>query len=149
MKSAREEYADIIDREHHVSKWHKPMPRLTRAAQFSPFAALVGYDDLVAESARLTDDLIDVSDDSRSALDARLAWLLAQDPAPEATFSVFVPDAKKAGGSYETVTGIIKKHDPVAQTIVLTDKRTLRIADIVEIACAEFDGFLSGSADNS
>lgn len=140
MKSAREEYADIIDREHHVSKWHKPMPRLTRAAQFSPFAALVGYDDLVAESARLTDDLIDVSDDSRSALDLRLAWLLGQNPAPQATFSVFVPDTKKAGGSYETITGFIKKHDPVAQTIQLTDKHIIRIADIVEITCDQPEG---------
>jgi len=103
-------------------------------------AALVGYDDLVAESARLTDDLIDVSDDSRSALDLRLAWLLGPNPAPQATFSVFVPDTKKAGGSYETITGLIKKHDPVAQTIQLTDKRIIRIADIVEITCDQPEG---------
>lgn len=137
MSNAREQYGDIIDLEHPVSKRHTPMPRLSRAAQFSPFAALVGYDDLVAESARLTDSAIDITEDVRTDLDSRLAALLRETPPRRATFTFFVPDAKKAGGSYETVTGFIRKHDPVAQTITLDDRRVIQVKDIVEIEGAD------------
>ena len=65
MEDAREKYSDIIDREYHGPQWHKPMPKASRAAQFSPFAALTGYDDLVGEAARLTDAQTDVSEDGR------------------------------------------------------------------------------------
>ena len=78
--------------------------------------------------------------EGKAILDLRLAWLLGQNPIPQATFTVFVPDTKKAGGSYETITGFIKKHDPVAQTIQLTGKRIIRIADIVEITCDQPEG---------
>ena len=52
MSDARKEYADIIDREHHVSKKRQPMARLNRAAQFSPFAALTGHGDVIQETER-------------------------------------------------------------------------------------------------
>ena len=128
MEDAREKYSDIIDREYRGPQWHKPMPKASRAAQFSPFAALTGYDDLVGEAARLTDAQTDVSEDGRQVLDEAIAWILAQKPAPEAAFTVFVPDKKKEGGAYETVTGRVAKHDPVAQTLVLTDRREIPAA---------------------
>ena len=134
-----EKYQSILNMPHHVSNVHPPMSRVNRAAQFSPFAALTGYDDLVGEAARLTDARTDVSEDDRQVLDEALAWILAQKPAPEAAFTVFVPDKKKEGGAYETVTGRVAKHDPVAQTLVLTDRREIPVADICGIRCEAYE----------
>ncbi len=148
MEDAREKYSDIIDREYHGPQWHKPMPKASRAAQFSPFAALTGYDDLVGEAARLTDAQTDVSEDGRQVLDEAIAWILAQKPAPEAAFTVFVPDKKKEGGAYETVTGRVAKHDPVAQTLVLTDRREIPVADICGIRCEAYERAQSAGKQN-
>lgn len=79
MSDARKEYADIIDREHHVSKKRQQMARLNRAAQFAPFAALTGYDDLIRESERETDEQLDLDEDSKAALNEKLVWLFHQD----------------------------------------------------------------------
>ena len=75
MSSGKEEYSDIFDRPHHVSTKRAPMSRLNRAAQFSPFAALTGYDDLVAESARVTDRKMELCDDDLALLNEQLAYL--------------------------------------------------------------------------
>ncbi len=48
----RQVYGDIIDLPHHRSDQHPPMRLSDRAAQFSPFAALTGYEAVVAETAR-------------------------------------------------------------------------------------------------
>lgn len=139
MKDARIEYADIIDREHHVSKWHQPMPRIARAAQFSPFAALTGYDDLVAESARFTEDRIILSEDEKTSLNSVLAWLLGQSSPTEASFTFFVPDKTKSGGAYETVTGTIRKHDPLKQVLTLNSGRTIPVENLCEITCPAYE----------
>ena len=139
MKDTRTEYADIIDREHHVSKWHQPMPRIARAAQFSPFAALTGYDDLVAESARFTEDRVILSEDEKAALNSVLAWLLGQSTPAEASFTFFVPDRAKSGGSYETVTGTIRKHDPLKQILTLNCEKTILIENLCEINCPAYE----------
>ena len=55
----RSAYEDIINLPHHVSSKRPQMPMLDRAAQFSPFAALTGYDDAIHETGRLTDEKID------------------------------------------------------------------------------------------
>ena len=138
MTDARKEYADIIDREHHVSKYRQPMPRIARAAQFSPFAALTGYDDLVAESARLTDARIQLTEEEKVAVNDVLTWMTAN-PASEATFTFFVPDKMKSGGSYETVTGRIKKHDALRRTILLESGEVIPIEDICEVSCPEYE----------
>ena len=146
MNDARKEYADIIDREHHVSKHRQPMPRIARAAQFSPFAALTGYDDLVAESARLTDARIQLTEEEKVAVNDVLTWMTAQSgPAgsgafsSEAAFTYFVPDKTKSGGSYETVTGRIKKHDALRHTILLESGEVIPIEDICEVSCPEYE----------
>ncbi|MBO4628279.1 MAG: hypothetical protein J5645_09920 [Lachnospiraceae bacterium] len=139
MKDARKEYADIIDREHHVSRHRRPMPRSARAAQFSPFAALTGYDDLVAESARLTDARIQLTEEQKVSVNEVLTWIMKQPTPAEATFTYFVPDRAKAGGSYETVSGTIKKHDALAHTLLLSDGRTIPIENLCEVNCAEYD----------
>lgn len=135
MNDARKEYADIIDREHHVSKKRQPMARLNRAAQFSPFAALTGYDDLIRESERETEEQLNLDEDSKVALNEKLVWLFHQDNPPKATFTVFVPDNKKSGGKYVTVIGTIAKYDEFSQSITLACGRVLHIEYISEIDC--------------
>ena len=135
MPDARIEYADIIDRAHPVSAKHPPMSRLNRAAQFAPFAALTGYDDLIRESERETDACTELDESSIEALNRTLVWLLRQADPPEASFTFFVPDGKKAGGAYETVSGRLLHYDPLSRSVTLSSGETLFIDDIREIAC--------------
>jgi len=138
MDNARIEYADIIDREHPVSAKHPPMSRLNRASQFAPFAALTGYDDLIRESERETDARMELDESSIEELNRKLVWLLRQDDPPEASFTFFVPDSKKAGGAYETVTGKLLRYDQFFRSITLDSEETLFIDDIRAI---ESDAF--------
>ena len=102
-----------------------------RAAQFSPFAALAGYEDAVQETARPTDGRVELSEEKKAALDQELR-LLAEG-AESAVFICFLPDGKKEGGAYAAVTGTVKRIDPVAGEVVLTGGRRIRIEDVVEI----------------
>ena len=99
-------YDDIIRLPHHVSRNHPQMPMLDRAAQFAPFAALAGYEAAVAETARRTAERRELSPQKTEELNRRLAALIARLPErPEATVEYFVPDERKAGGAYVTVSG--------------------------------------------
>ena len=124
-------YNEIMDLPHHVSKTRPQMPMSDRAAQFAPFAALTGYDDAVKETGRLTDDKIELEENSLNELNAKLQ-LLRENLAdgPEITFTYFKPDERKAGGAYLTTTGTIKKLDDYERQIVLQDGTKLPTDDI-------------------
>ena len=127
-------YDDIIDLPHPTSERHPRMPMVNRAAQFSPFSALTGYDAAVKETARLTDAKVELTEEEKSILDAKLQMLadrLASQPTAE--FTYFKPDKKKAGGAYLTVRGEVKKRDGIAGDIVLTDGQRIPIEDILDI----------------
>ena len=127
-------YDDIINMERPISKKHAPMPLENRAAQFMPFAALTGYDDAVEETARLTSSKIELSEEKKAELDLALAAIntrIAEKPCAQITY--FVPDETKAGGAYVTITSNIRKADPVARVLVLQDKSTISIDDILSI----------------
>ena len=125
-------YADIIDRPHHVSSTRPQMPMTDRAAQFSPFAALTGYADVIRETTRLTDRKIEPDETMRAALDARYQLLIAAlDSEPEVQFTYFVPDERKSGGAYRTVKGVLAKIDSLARRITLTDGTVLPIDDVL------------------
>lgn len=127
-------YDDIIHMPHHVSASRKRMPLLDRAAQFSPFAALTGYDAAIRETGRLTDSAIDLDVDGKAILNGKLRRLSdIQETQPEITVTYFVPDAKKSGGVYTTVTGRVKKLDALGQTLLLTDGTEIRFHQILEI----------------
>lgn len=114
-------YDDLLDLPHPQSPRHPRMDALARAAQFSPFAALTGYDDQVKEAARLTGRHVALSEGEQETLDAQLGLLqahLADTPRPVVSVSFFVPDEKKAGGRYETVTGCVRRIDPVGRALV-------------------------------
>ena len=127
-------YDDIINMEHHVSKNHPPMSLYVRSAQFAPFAALTGYDDAVNESARLTKERIELDDEAKSILNNKIQMIKEQiKTRPTIVFTYFIPDLKKDGGKYVTVTGIVRKIDEYRQIIILEDKTEMPINEIISI----------------
>lgn len=136
-------YDDIIDMPHHVSKKHPQMPLLDRAAQFSPFAALAGYGEAISETARITEERMNFDDNSIEMLDRKLRLLkerIVENPI--VVLSYFMPDEKKKGGSYVTVTGTVKKIDDFGHKIVLDDGLSIPISDLVAIEGNIFDEFI-------
>ena len=134
------EYDDIIDLPRPKSK-HEPMPMSDRAAQFSPFAALTGYGDAIDETARLTDARIELSEEERAELDYKQQYLATLD-APTVTVTYFVPDEKKSGGAYSTVTGFLKRIDEYERVLMLTDGRKIQLDAIFDIESEEFENIL-------
>ena len=127
-------YDDIINLPHHVSKKRPQMSMADRAAQFSPFAALTGHDAAIRETARLTDDRIDLDEGELEILNMRFQLLFDNlDLSPEVTFTWFKPDARKAGGSYETTHGIVKKIDHQNRLIIMQDQTVIPMDDVVRI----------------
>ena len=121
-------YDDIIDLPHHTSPKHPRLPMANRAAQFAPFAALTGFEGIISETGRLTDRFVPLDDDQKEAIDLRLDILKDRiKEKPEATFTYFVPDRKKDGGRYSTVTGSVKKIDDIERRITLTDGTRIEI----------------------
>lgn len=115
-------YDDIINCPHHVSEKRAPMPIANRAAQFSPFAALTGYDAAIEETGRLTEGWIDLDESSVEALNEKLLRIRqAMDAGPEVTVVYFRPDERKSGGAYISVTGVVKKLDSVDQSLLMED----------------------------
>ena len=129
-----DDYEDIINLPHHVSSKRPQMPMIDRAAQFSPFAALTGYDDAIYETGRLTDEKIDLSEDEKEALDRKQQFLLEKlDECPELTVTYFVPDEKKSGGAYVTKSGNLKKIDAIERWMQLTDGTRIPLDDVADI----------------
>ena len=134
-------YEDILNLPHHVSKTRPQMSMLDRAAQFSPFAALTGYDDAIKETGRLTDEKIEMDEDRKAALDMKQAYLIEMiDEQPAISITYFLPDAKKSGGAYVTVTGNLKRFDEYERLLILTDGKKIPMDDIADIESDLFRG---------
>lgn len=111
------------------------MSRLDRAAQFAPFAALTGYEAAVAETARLTDERVELSDDAKEMLNEKIRMIAESlGNGSSVTVSYFVPDGKKDGGAYVDVTGSVRRVDEYERTIVMADGTVIPIEEIVEIS---------------
>ena len=131
----KDQYDDIINLPHHVSKTRPQMSMLDRAAQFSPFAALTGYDAAIKETGRLTDEKVNLSEEEKEALDRKQQILLEKlADHPALTVIFFVPDEKKEGGRYEQAEGTIKKIDEIAKVIVTDRGERIPIENIVELS---------------
>lgn len=127
-------YDDIINLPHHVSATHPHMPMIDRAAQFQPFRALTGYEDAVHETARLTDEKVELTEDEKALLDVRLQRLSDETGSkPRVTLTYFQPDKKKAGGAYVTVIGQLKKIDDFEGVLILIGGEWILIEDILDI----------------
>lgn len=125
-------YDDIISLPHHVSTRRPRMPMPNRAAQFSPFAALTGYEDSIRETARLTDTRIELDECAKAALDAKLQILQQHTQLP-VSITYFVPDARKSGGAYVTAEGTVRKIDPTRHVVRMADRTEIPIEDIIGI----------------
>jgi len=125
-----EKYKDIIDLPHHVSDVHPQMSMINRAAQFSPFAALTGYDDAIEETARLTDSRIELTEAEEDEISGKLGRLQRGDSV-ELTW--FVPDKRKAGGRYNAERVVIKQVVAVEGKVNLVDGRSVDIKDIIDV----------------
>ena len=129
-----EKYEDIIHLSRPVSPRHLPMSHYDRAAQFAPFAALTGYDAVIAETARLTDGEMFLDVGAEAELDGKLREIREQlHQHPRVTVTYFRPDSRKQGGAYVTVSGQVKKIDEYAQTLVLTDNTAVDLQKICKI----------------
>lgn len=128
-------YDDIINLPHHVSRVHPQMNMVNRAAQFSPFAALSGYEDAIDETARLTDAEVELSEGSIQEINEKVRYLMEHlADHDEITILYFIPDEKKAGGRYSSVTGEIKKVREFEQEIEMMDDTIIAINRILSIS---------------
>ena len=121
MEESRKKYADIIDLPHHQSDTRPKMSNYDRAAQFSPFAALTGHAESIKETARLTDEYSDQSEEMKAIMNEKILFLMEQlENQPEITITFFKPDEKKQGGAYITITGVVKKIKTYERQIQMT-----------------------------
>ena len=129
-------YEDIINLPHPVSKNHPQMPLWDRAA---PFAALTGHDAAIKETARLTDERLELSEEVIAQLNEKIN-IIRNNIGIEQNVSItyFIPDEKKAGGSYVTYSGIVKKVDEYEHTMIMTDQTVIPIEQISDIKCEEW-----------
>ncbi len=143
---SNQSYEDIIDLPHPVSKSHPQMSLWDRAAQFSPFAALTGYDGAIKETARRTDQRIELDDTEKAILDEKLSIIQEQIENQiknkltnqiknqiEVEIDFFKKDKRKEGGLYCTVHGIVKKIDVYEKSIVMQNEIRIPIEDVVDI----------------
>ena len=142
-------YADLLDLPHHMSRVHPHMSMTDRAAQFSPFAALTGYEDAVRETARLTDQKLELDENQKALLDEKLEILQMQitgcsrteagnrpqtESGQPVSITYFVPDERKQGGEYVTVTGNVRRVDSDGRRIIMEDGTMMELDEIAEIS---------------
>ena len=127
-------YEDIVNLPPHISKKHPQPSMMDRAARFAPFAAITGYEEMVLEEARVTEDRIDLDEGTLSLLNEKLNMIQEfLDEEPEVTITYFEPDKKKSGGAYVNITGIVKRIDEYEHFVIMTDGKKIRIEDIYAI----------------
>lgn len=134
MEEKKGKYDDIIDLPHHVSKTRQRMSMIDRAAQFSPFAALVGYEDAVEETARLTDKKIELTEESKLSISEKLRTVSENaEDGMTVRITYFVPDKKKEGGAYVTALGAVKYIDEYDRIVIMADKTVIPIDQIWDV----------------
>ena len=129
-----EKYEDIINHAHHISTAHKQMTMYNRAAQFSPFAALTGYDDDVKEAGRIVGKEKLLGEDQIEKLNSTIAWLKEHSKEkPLVKVTYFVPDKRKSGGEYKNEELNVRLVDEVQKFIAFTNNRKISLDLITNI----------------
>ncbi len=126
-------YNKIIDMPHHVSPTRSRMSRPDRAAQFAPYSALSGYEDAVEETARLTNKKIELDEYEKEKINADLVSLLSAPIGTRASITFFLPDERKSGGAYITITDEIGYIEESQKILTLASGKKVPIKDILEI----------------
>ena len=136
-------YDDMLHLPHPNSTRHPRMPISERAAIFSPFAALTGHAGAIAETARLTDQKMELDEDTKAELDRRQAVLLEHiSEQPEITVTWFQPDERKDGGAYLTATGRLKKIDEMKRVLILLDGTSIPLKNVADLESSYFQDLL-------
>lgn len=135
MNYSEQKYGDILNMPHHVSATRPQMPMSDRAAQFSPFAALTGYDAAIKETGRLTDIKIELDDEELNNLNLKFQLLVEHlEDEPEVAITYFKADERKAGGAYLEATGIVKKLDDFERLITMQDGTRIPMDDVYDMS---------------
>ena len=127
-------YDDILSLPHPNSTNHPRMARGDRAAQFSPFAALTGYGDVILETQRLTDEKVELDEEALALLNEKYQMLMRRmDEQPVVQITYFQPDERKEGGAYVTVTGVVRRVDDVMKKITMQDGNEIEMEKILNV----------------
>lgn len=127
-------YEDIVNLPPHISKRHPQPSMMDRAARFAPFAAITGYEEMVLEEARVTEERVDLDEGALSLLNEKLNMIREfLDEEPEVTITYFEPDKKKSGGAYITITGIVKRIDEYEHLVIMKDGARVFIESIYDL----------------
>ena len=124
-------YDDIINLPHHESKTHPKMPRPDRAAQFSPFAALTGFDSIIKEKEAVGDKRIMLDEEAKAELDRKLSMFLKDGNSPAVTITYYCNDEDAEKGRYLSITGRIR--EIAEERIILDTGHQIMIEDILDI----------------
>ena len=132
-------YEDIVNLPPHISKRHPQPSMMDRAARFAPFAAITGYEEMVLEEARVTEERIDLDEGALALLNEKLNMIQEfLDEEPEVTIIYFEPDKRKSGGAYVSITGTVKRIDEYEHLVLMDDGKKIRIEEIYNIQCDLF-----------
>lgn len=132
------DYSDIIDLPHHVSEKHPRMSLYDRAAQFSPFSALSGYESEIAETGRFIEERVHLDEQKKRELDSRMQEIITKDSRRIRVF-FFIPDERKEGGSYKEIEADINRIDAYKRIIVLSSGDRLPFEDIIDIESIDLE----------
>lgn len=133
LEDIKRDYSDIITLKRPISKYKK-MSIEARSAQFAPFAALTGYSEEIKETARITDNKIELSEDKKTYINEQLEYIISDiTNHPTVIIRHFVKDNKKKGGKYIDYKGSIKRVDTIYKKIIFDDKKVIFITDILDI----------------
>ena len=124
-------YEDIVNLPPHISKKHPQPSMMDRAARFAPFAAITGYEEMVLEEARVTEEQIHLDEDAVALICEKINMIQEFiDEEPEVRITYFEPDKKKSGGAYITITGTPKRVDEYEQLLIMTDGKKIKFDSI-------------------
>ena len=133
-------YEDIVDLPPHISKKHPQPTMLERAARFAPFAAITGYEEMVLEEARVTEERIELDEGTLAMLNEKLNIIHdSLDSEPVIQITYFEPDKKKSGGAYISVTGTVKRIDEYERLVIMSDGKKILIDEIFGLESKLFD----------
>lgn len=132
-------FDDIINHEYIKSPTRRHMTMIERAAQFGAFKAVVGHEDALHETARLTDEKMELDEYTKVELNDRLQRIATADEAVEVSITYFVPDERKQGGAYITTTGVVNKIREYERDVIMEDGTQIPIDDIMAIKGEQFN----------
>ena len=127
-------YDDIISLEVPTSKNHPRMSMNNRAAQFAPFAALVGYAEAINDSREIENERHILSEDKKEEIEG-LLHKISENPLRFSNIEVIYYQKGNASqkGKYVKYRGKVKRIDTINKTIVFINKKTIQIKDIYDL----------------